>query len=156
MVFMNVSDSSRRYGEQVINEAIETPRSLFEKLGVSYARAQASLNGSVLSAEQMDMTFAQLGITTRGVLNAIVKGDGAMVFVSVSDSSRRHGDQAVNEQAETPRSLFEKLGVSYERAQTSLNGSILTPGQMDMTFSDLGITTRGVLNAIVKGDGAAK
>lgn len=77
-----------------------------------------------------------------------------MIFVNVSDSSRRYGDQAVNEMTETPRSLFNKLGVNFERAQTSLNGSILTPGQMDMTFSALGITTRGVLNAVVKGDGA--
>ena len=104
----------------------------------------------------MDMTLGALGITTRGVLNAIVKGDGAMVFISASDSSCRYGDQAVNEAAETPRTLFDKLGVNYERSQVSLNGSILTPGQMDMTFAQLGVTTRGVLNAIVKGDGASK
>lgn len=156
MIFISVSDTSRRYGDQAVNEINETPRSLFEKLGVNYERSQTSLNGTILTPGQMDMTFAQLGITTRGVLSSIVKGDGAMVFVSVSDTSRRYGDQAVNEQAETPRSLFDKLGVAYERAQISLNGAILTPGQMDMTFGQLGITTRGALNAIVKGDGAAK
>ena len=154
MIFVNVSDSSRRYGDQAVNEMTETPRSLFNKLGVNFERAQTSLNGSILTPGQMDMTFSALGITTRGVLNAVVKGDGALVFVNVSDSSRRYGDQAIDETTETPRSVFNKLGVNYERAQTSLNGSILTPGQMDMTFSALGITTRGVLNAVVKGDGA--
>lgn len=154
MIFVNVSDSSRRYGDQAVNEMTETPRSLFNKLGVNFERAQTSLNGSILTPGQMDMTFAALGITTRGVLNAVVKGDGALVFVNVSDSSRRYGDQAIDETTETPRSVFNKLGVNYERAQTSLNGSILTPGQMDMTFAALGITTRGVLNAVVKGDGA--
>ena len=154
MIFVNVSDSSRRYGDQAVNEMTETPRSLFNKLGVNFERAQTSLNGSILTPGQMDMTFSALGITTRGVLNAVVKGDGALVFVNVSDSSRRYGDQAIDETTETPRSVFNKLGVNYERAQTSLNGSILTPGQMDMTFAALGITTRGVLNAVVKGDGA--
>ncbi len=154
MIFVNVSDSSRRYGDQAVNEMNETPRSLFNKLGVNFERAQTSLNGSILTPGQMDMTFSALGITTRGVLNAVVKGDGALVFVNVSDSSRRYGDQAIDETTETPRSVFNKLGVNYERAQTSLNGSILTPGQMDMTFAALGITTRGVLNAVVKGDGA--
>lgn len=154
MIFVNVSDSSRRYGDQAVNEMTETPRSLFNKLGVNFERAQTSLNGSILTPGQMDMTFAALGITTRGVLNAVVKGDGALVFVNVSDSSRRYGDQAIDETTETPRSVFNKLGVNYERAQTSLNGSILTPGQMDMTFAALGVTTRGVLNAVVKGDGA--
>lgn len=154
MIFVNASDSSRRYGDQAVNEMTETPRSLFNKLGVNFERAQTSLNGSILTPGQMDMTFAALGITTRGVLNAVVKGDGALVFVNVSDSSRRYGDQAIDETTETPRSVFNKLGVNYERAQTSLNGSILTPGQMDMTFAALGITTRGVLNAVVKGDGA--
>ena len=154
MIFVNVSDSSRRYGDQAVNEMTETPRSLFNKLGVNFERAQTSLNGSILTPGQMDMTFAALGITTRGVLNAVVKGDGALVFVNVSDSSRRYGDQAIDETTETPRSVFNKLGVNYERAQTSLNGSILTPGQMDMTFAALGSTTRGVLNAVVKGDGA--
>lgn len=154
MIFVNVSDSSRRYGDQAVNEMTETPRSLFNKLGVNFERAQTSLNGSILTPGQMDMTFAALGITTRGVLNAVVKGDGALVFVNVSDSSRRYGDQAIDETTETPRSVFNKLGVNYERAQTSLNGSILTPGQIDMTFAALGITTRGVLNAVVKGDGA--
>lgn len=154
MIFVIVSDSSRRYGDQAVNEMTETPRSLFNKLGVNFERAQTSLNGSILTPGQMDMTFSALGITTRGVLNAVVKGDGALVFVNVSDSSRRYGDQAIDETTETPRSVFNKLGVNYERAQTSLNGSILTPGQMDMTFAALGITTRGVLNAVVKGDGA--
>ena len=154
MIFVNVSDSSRRYGDQAVNEMTETPRSLFNKLGVNFERAQTSLNGSILTPGQMDMTFSALGITTRGVLNAVVKGDGALVFVNVSDSSRRYGDQAIDETTETPRSVFNKLGVNYERAQTSLNGSILTPGQMDMTFAALGITTRGVLNTVVKGDGA--
>ena len=154
MIFVIVSDSSRRYGDQAVNEMTETPRSLFNKLGVNFERAQTSLNGSILTPGQMDMTFAALGITARGVLNAVVKGDGALVFVNVSDSSRRYGDQAIDETTETPRSVFNKLGVNYERAQTSLNGSILTPGQMDMTFAALGITTRGVLNAVVKGDGA--
>lgn len=154
MLFINVSDSSRRYGDQMVNETNETPRSLFEKLGVNYQRGQSSLNGSILNAEKMDMTFADLGISGRATLNSIVKGDGAMVVINVSDSSRRYGDQFVDETNETPRSLFEKLGVAYQRAQASLNGSILNGEKLDTPFVDLGVNGRATLNAIVKGDGA--
>lgn len=127
MMFISVSDSSTRYGDQMVNEAVDTPRSLFEKLGVNYQRGQASLNGSILSSDKLDMTFAQLGVSGRATLNSIVKGDGAVVFISVSDSSSRYGEQVVNEAVDTPRGLFEKLGVAYQRGQASLNGSILTP-----------------------------
>lgn len=76
MMFISVSDSSRRYGDQMVDETTETPRSLFEKLGVNYQRSQASLNGTVLSADRLDFTFAALGVSGRAALNAIVKGDG--------------------------------------------------------------------------------
>lgn len=75
--FISVSDSSKRYKDQTVNEATDTPRSLFEKLGINYSRATASLNGTILNGEKMDYTFAQLGVVGRGTLSAIVKGDGA-------------------------------------------------------------------------------
>lgn len=154
MIIINVADSSRRYNNNVVNEAVETPRSLFQKLGVAYERGQTSLNGTILNASQMDQTFAQLGISGHATLNSIIKGDGAVAFINVSDSSKRYNDHTVDETSETPRTLFQRLGVAYERGQTSLNGTILSAAQLDMTFAQLGVTGRATLNSIIKGDGA--
>lgn len=154
MMIINVSDSSTRYGQKEVNELVDTPRSLFESLGVRYERGQTSLNGTILTPGQMDMTFAALGVAGIATLSSIVKGDGAAITVNVSDSGTRYGGHTVNELTDTPRSLFERLGVAYQRGQTSLNGTILTPGQMDMTFSALGVAGLATLSSIVKGDGA--
>lgn len=78
-----------------------------------------------------------------------------MIIVSVSDSGTRYGDQHVDESVATPRSLFNDLGVRYERGQTSLNGTILNDSQLDNTFAQLGIFGRASLNSVVKGDGGA-
>lgn len=156
MVIINVADSSRRYTPQTINETMETPRSIMDKLGINYSRAQVSMDGTLLTPGQMDMTFAALGVTTSAFLNAVVKGDGAAIAVTVTDSSRRYGTYTIDETADTPRSLMERLGVNYSRSQVSLNGTLIAPGFMDSTFAELGVTTNAVLSAIVKGDGAAK
>jgi len=152
MMFINVSDSSNRYNQQIVNEVTDTPRSLFQKLGVAYERAQVSLNGTIISGSQLDTPFAALGVSGSATLSAIVKSDCAVVFISVSDSSNRYPSQSVNEAVDTPRSLFQKLGVAYERAQTSLNGTILSGDQLDMTFAQLGVIGSATLSAIVKSD----
>lgn len=77
MIIVNVSDSGTRYPEQTVNEAMGTPRSLFDKLGVNYSRGITSLNGTILSPDKLDMTFSELGISGgRAILNSVVKGDG--------------------------------------------------------------------------------
>ena len=77
MIFVNVSDSNSRYGQQMVNEATDTPRSLFEKLGVAYERGQTSINGRILNGAQIDETFANLGVSGQCTLTNIIKGDGA-------------------------------------------------------------------------------
>ena len=65
-----------------INEDInETPRSvLTNQVGMTVDRTrQVSLSGMQLDDEELDMTFAALGVEENSdvVLSAIVKGDGA-------------------------------------------------------------------------------
>lgn len=156
MMFINVSDSSNRYDPQSVNEVIDTPRSVLNNLHVAYERAQVSLNGTILSASQLDIPFANLGVSGSATLSAIVKSDCAVAFISVSDSSNRYDPQPVDETVDTPRSLFRKLGVNYERAQTSLNGTILSADQLDDTFEQLGVSGSATLSAIVKSDCAAQ
>lgn len=77
MIIIKVSDSSTRYPEQTVNENTSTPRSLFDALGVNYSRGITSLNGTILTADKLDSTFAELGINGgRAILNSVVKGDG--------------------------------------------------------------------------------
>lgn len=77
MTIIKVSDSSRRYGDQLVDEAAKTPRELFNDLGVNYQRGTTSLNGTILSGDDLDKSFASLGIVGgTAVLNSVVKADG--------------------------------------------------------------------------------
>jgi len=78
-----------------------------------------------------------------------------MIIVNVRSTTRRFDGQAVNENAETPRSLFEKIGVDYSRSVNSLSGTILMPDDMDCTFAELGAVGVCTLSAIVKAQGNA-
>lgn len=55
----------------------------------------------------------------------------------------------------TPRQVLEEKGIDYTRGTTSLDGSTLNPGQMDMTFAELGIKEKCYLLNVVKADNAA-
>ena len=78
-----------------------------------------------------------------------------MIIVNVRSTTRRFDSQAVDEHVETPRSLFNKMGVDYSRGVTSLSGTFLTVNDMDTTFSELGVTGVCTLSAIIKADSAA-
>ncbi|MBQ9613045.1 MAG: hypothetical protein IJV14_10735 [Lachnospiraceae bacterium] len=55
----------------------------------------------------------------------------------------------------TIREALEQNEIDYSVGMTSLDGSTLTPGQMDKTFAELGITDRCYLLNVVKADNAA-
>lgn len=76
MIIVNVRSTTRRYDGQVVNEATETPRSLFEKVGVDCSRTVNSLSGEIITPDKMDMTFAELNAGPLCTLNAIIKATG--------------------------------------------------------------------------------
>lgn len=55
----------------------------------------------------------------------------------------------------TIREALEQNQIDYSIGMTSLDGATLTPGQMDKTFAELGITDRCYLLNVVKADNAA-
>lgn len=56
-----------------------TPKSVFDDMGVSTAGAVANLNGTTLNATDLNSTFEALGVQDGSTvnLNSIVKADGA-------------------------------------------------------------------------------
>lgn len=54
----------------------------------------------------------------------------------------------------TLRQCLEENGVNYSAGQTSLDGCVLQPGDMDKSFSDMGITEKAYLVVVQKLDNA--
>ena len=54
----------------------------------------------------------------------------------------------------TLRKVLEDAGVNYTTGITNLDGSSLTPGDLDKTFADFGIKERCYLVNVVKADNA--
>jgi hypothetical protein len=55
---------------------------------------------------------------------------------------------------QTPRKILEENSVEYARATVTLDGSTLRAGEMDKTFSELGITEKCYLFAVTKVENA--
>lgn len=64
---------------EIITEAESTPNAVFNDMGVSIAGSMVNLNGTLLSATDLNSSFSALGVTDGSSvnLNSIVKADGA-------------------------------------------------------------------------------
>lgn len=64
---------------EIITEAESTPNEVFNDMGVSIAGSMVNLNGTPLSATDLNSSFSSLGATDGSSvnLNSIVKADGA-------------------------------------------------------------------------------
>ena len=65
--------------KEVVADVTGTPKSGFDELGASVAGASVNLNGTILTATDLNSTFEALGVADGGTinLNAVVKADGA-------------------------------------------------------------------------------
>ncbi len=65
--------------KEVTAEITSTPKAVFSEMGVSVSGAVVNLNGTILSATDLNSNFAALGVAdgTTINLNSIVKADGA-------------------------------------------------------------------------------
>jgi hypothetical protein len=52
------------------------------------------------------------------------------------------------------REALDLAGIDYTRGMMNLDGSSLSPGDLDKTFSDFGITEKCYLLNVVKADNA--
>lgn len=77
MITLNVRTNTAR---RTVNKDItDTPRSVFEELGVDTSTSMVNLNGTILSGADFDKTFEELRVADGSTanLNAIIKADGA-------------------------------------------------------------------------------
>jgi hypothetical protein len=54
----------------------------------------------------------------------------------------------------TLRQCLEENGVNYSAGQTSLDGCVLQPGDMDKSFADMNVTDKAYLVVVQKLDNA--
>ena len=75
-----------------------------------------------------------------------------MIKVPVGTNTRR--TSVIVEPNRTLRSVLEDQDIDYSTGTLHLDGSTVTPGQLDKTFAELGITEKCFLISVVKADGA--
>lgn len=54
----------------------------------------------------------------------------------------------------TLRQVLEDNGINYSAGQTSLDGCVLQPGDMDKSFADMNVTEKAYLVVVQKMDNA--
>ena len=77
-----------------------------------------------------------------------------MVEITVGTNTSRN-KVVVDPDTSTPRQVLESNDVEYGSANVHMDGCSLKPGDMDKTFTLLGITEKAYLLAVVKADNAA-
>ena len=75
-----------------------------------------------------------------------------MIKVTVGTNTRR--TSVIVEPSRSLRSVLEEQEIDYSTGTLHLDGSTVTPGQLDKTFAELGITEKCFLISVVKADGA--
>ena len=75
-----------------------------------------------------------------------------MVKVTIGNNLKRSVE--VLEATTTLREALEIAEIDYSRGMINLDGSTLSPGDLDKSFADFGITERCYLLNVVKADNA--
>lgn len=76
-----------------------------------------------------------------------------MIKVNLSNNITRKA--VIVDENSTLRSVLEQNDIDYSRGMTALDGCTLSPGEIDKTFADFGITEVTYLSVVVKADNAA-
>lgn len=75
-----------------------------------------------------------------------------MIKVTVGNNVKR--ESVIVDENTTLRTVLEDNGIDYTSGTMHLDGSSLKPGEIDKTFSELGITEKCYLLNVVKADNA--
>jgi hypothetical protein len=76
-----------------------------------------------------------------------------MIKVTVGNNVKR--ESVIIDEGTTLRAALENAGVDYSRGVMHLDGSSLSPGDLDRSFASFGITEKCYLLNVVKADNAA-
>lgn len=74
---VNVLIGTNTSREPIIVPETMTPKDIFNQQGIDYSRANVHLDGAALKAAEMNTSLADLKITEKCTLIAVVKGDNA-------------------------------------------------------------------------------
>lgn len=77
-----------------------------------------------------------------------------MLEVTIGNNLKR--EKVIVPPSTTLREVLEQHDVDYTRGLTNLDGATLSPGDLDKTFEELGVTSKCYLLNVVKADNAAK
>ena len=75
-----------------------------------------------------------------------------MIKVTMGNNVKRTSE--ILDENTTLRSALEMAGIDYTYGMMNLDGSSLSPGDLDKTFADFGITDKCYLLNVVKADNA--
>lgn len=75
-----------------------------------------------------------------------------MIQVTVGNNVKR--EKVIVEASTTLRTALEDVGVDYTRGVMHLDGSSLSPGDLDKSFADFNIAEKCFLLNVVKADNA--
>ncbi len=75
-----------------------------------------------------------------------------MIKVTVGNNVKRNS--VIVDEATTLRTVLETNEIDYTRGTMHLDGSTLQPGDLDKSFSDMGIREKCFLLNVVKADNA--
>jgi len=75
-----------------------------------------------------------------------------MIKVTMGNNVKRTSE--VLDENTTLRDALEDAGIDYTHGIMNLDGSTLSPGDLDRTFADFGITEKCYLLNVVKADNA--
>jgi len=76
-----------------------------------------------------------------------------MIKVTIGNNVKRTSE--IVDENTTLREVLEDAGIDYAMGMMNLDGSTLSPGDLDKTFADFGITEKCYLLNVVKADNAA-
>ena len=76
-----------------------------------------------------------------------------MIKVTIGNNVKRKTE--ILDENTTLRQAAEDAEIDYSRGTMNLDGSSLSPGDLDKTFADFGITEKCFLLNVVKADNAA-
>jgi len=75
-----------------------------------------------------------------------------MIKVTIGNNVKRTSE--IIDENTTLRQALEDAEIDYARGSMNLDGCTLTPGDLDKTFADFGITEKCFLLNVVKADNA--
>jgi hypothetical protein len=79
--------------------------------------------------------------------------ESPMIKVTIGNNVKRNN--VIVERDSTLREALEEQDIDYTSGIMNLDGSTLSPGDLDKTFADFGITEKCYLLNVVKADNAA-